>query len=82
MEEITGSFWGACHGGQRGTAEYLLSRGADLSWVGWDGLTPLDAAERHGATDLANWLRALGARSATAASGEGPAPRHRGSEAR
>ncbi|WP_433288862.1 ankyrin repeat domain-containing protein [Pseudonocardia sp. CA-142604] len=63
MEEITGAFWGACHGGHRSTAEYLLSRGADLNWVGWNELTPLDAAVRHGATDLADWLRALGGRS-------------------
>ena len=61
-DEITGSFWGACHGGQRGTAEYLLGRGADLNWIGWGELTPLDAAERAGATDLAEWLRARGAR--------------------
>jgi uncharacterized protein len=77
-EEITGAFWGACHGGHRGTAEYLLTRGADLNWVGWDELTPLDAAVRHGATDLVTWLRALGGRSATVASGEGTAPHRRG----
>jgi ankyrin repeat protein len=65
-EEITGGFWGACHGGQRKTADYLLDRGADLNWIGWDELTPLDAAERAGAADLAEWLRARGARSATA----------------
>src|SRR5215510_1548297 len=46
--EITGSFWGACHGGQRNTAEYLLSRGAELNWIGWDGKTPLDAALKNG----------------------------------
>lgn len=63
-EEITGSFWGACHGGQCATAEYLLDRGADLNWIGWNDLTPLDAAERAGATDLAEWLRTRGARSA------------------
>jgi uncharacterized protein len=82
MDEITGAFWGACHGGRRGTAEYLLSRGADLNWVGWNELTPLDAAVRHGATDLANWLRALGGRSATVTPGEGQAPCHRHGEAR
>jgi ankyrin repeat protein len=63
-EKITGDFWGACHGGQHATAEYLLAHGADLNWIGWDDLTPLDAAERSGATDLAQWLRARGARSA------------------
>ena len=63
-EKIIGDFWGACHGGQATTAEYLLAHGADLNWIGWDDLTPLDAAERSGATDLAQWLRARGARSA------------------
>jgi ankyrin repeat protein len=63
-EKITGDFWGACHGGQAATAEYLLAHGADLNWIGWDGLTPLDAAERSGATALAQWLRTRGARSA------------------
>src|SRR5687768_3916930 len=29
---VTQAFWSACHGGQRGTAEYLLKRGADLNW--------------------------------------------------
>ncbi len=63
-QDITGSFWGACHGGQQATAELLLDHGADINWVGWDGLTPLDAAERHGARDLADWLRVRRARSA------------------
>jgi uncharacterized protein len=63
-EEITRSFWGACHGGRRGTAEYLLDHGADLNWIGWNELTPLDVAERAGATDLAEWLRTRGARPA------------------
>jgi ankyrin repeat protein len=61
---ITGAFWCACHGGQRLTAEYLLSRGADLNWVGYDKLTPFDAAARAGAEDVVEWLRARGAKSA------------------
>lgn len=65
-EEVTGAFWGACHGGRRGTAEYLLDHGADLNWIGWDGLTPLDAAVRHGAGELVEWLGGRGARSAGA----------------
>jgi len=65
-DEVTRSFWGACHGGQRQAAEYLLACGADLDWVGYDGLTPLDAAVRHshGAGGLVEWLRGRGARSA------------------
>jgi ankyrin repeat protein len=61
---ITGALWGACHGGHRDVAEYLLERGADLKWVGWDDLTPLDTALRSGASDLVEWLRGRGAKSA------------------
>jgi ankyrin repeat protein len=56
-DEVTGALWGACHGGQRGTAEFLLERGADINWVAfWDGTTALDAARRSGFDDLADWL--------------------------
>lgn len=61
-EEVTQAFWCACHGGQRATAERLLAGGADASWVGYDGLTPLGAARRSGADGLVAWLRDLGAR--------------------
>jgi ankyrin repeat protein len=67
-EELTHAFWCACHGGQRVTAELLLERGADIDWIGHDGLTPLDAALRSGAHDLAGWLRSRGA----ASSGDEP----------
>jgi ankyrin repeat protein len=63
-DEITAAFWGACHGGHRDVAEYLLRRGADLNWVGWDGLTPVDAAIRSGADDVTDWLERIGGRSA------------------
>jgi len=66
-EHVTGSFWGACHGGHRDVAEYLLGKGAELNWVGWDDLTPLDAAERSGADDVVAWLRNIGGRSSTSA---------------
>jgi uncharacterized protein len=63
--DVTVAFWCACHGGQRLTAEHLLARGAELSWVStWDGLTPLAAARRSGASDVVEWLEALGATSA------------------
>ncbi len=55
-EEITGAFWLACHGGQRTTAEFLLDRGAEINWIGYDELTPLDAARRSNADQLAAWL--------------------------
>lgn len=63
-DEITNAFWCACHGGQRVTAEYLLECGADLNWVGHDGHSPLDAAERSGATEIVLWMGSLGAKSA------------------
>lgn len=68
-DEINPAFWGACHGGQRRSAEYLLERGADINWIpGWERVTPLDAARRSKAGELAEWLRGLGARSAAEAS--------------
>jgi uncharacterized protein len=42
--EITNAFWNACRGGHRQTAEYLLGRGAELNWIGYDRRTPLQAA--------------------------------------
>ena len=61
-EDTTGAFWGACHGGQLATAEYLLARGADLNWVSsWDSTTALEAARRSEARDVVQWLRELGA---------------------
>jgi len=66
---ITSSFWGACHGGHIATAAVLLHHGADINWIGYDGLTPLDAAHRSGATDVAEWL---GQRGAVSASGRRP----------
>jgi ankyrin repeat protein len=64
-DEITQAFWSACHGGQRQTAAYLLDRGADLNWIGWDGLTPLDAATRSNVDDIIELLRSRGAKSST-----------------
>lgn len=61
-EEITNAFWNACRGGQRGTAEYLLDRGADRDWIGHDDQTPLQAAEESGAQEVVDWLRSRGAR--------------------
>ena len=60
-DEITTSFWHACRGGQRWTAEYLLLRGADLNWVGYDRLTPLGAARKSGDREFIEWLVGLGA---------------------
>jgi uncharacterized protein len=74
-DDVDQAFWYACHGGQRATAELLVGRGADLQWVSpWDGLSPLDAAERTAGEltgadrarvdALVEWLVARGARRA------------------
>lgn len=63
--DVSCAFWGACHGDRRDCAEYLLDRGAELNWIAdWEPMTPLDAALRSGAGELAEWLRSRGARSA------------------
>jgi SAM-dependent methyltransferase len=61
-DEITSAFWHACRGGQKQTAEYLLGRGAELNWIGYDEKTPLQVADESGAKDLGSWLRSQGAR--------------------
>lgn len=61
-EAVTHAFWGACHGGRQKTAALLLARGADIDWVGWDGLTPRDAAQRTGDSALVEWIEANGGR--------------------
>jgi ankyrin repeat protein len=55
-EQINGALWGACHGDQQPAAELLLDHGADPHRVGWDGLTPLQAARRSEADRLADWI--------------------------
>ena len=61
-EALSGPFWNACHGGQLGTAQYLLAHGADLNWPApWSGQTPLDVAEKAGCSDVVAWLLEKGA---------------------
>jgi hypothetical protein len=64
-DEVTQALWSACHAGQQRAAEYLLERGANLNWIGWDDLTPLDVALQNDAADLAKWFRSRGARTAS-----------------
>jgi hypothetical protein len=49
LDEVSGAFYQACHGGQRQTAEYLLDRGADINWIPYwaKGRTALDIARTH-----------------------------------
>jgi ankyrin repeat protein len=61
-DDISWALWGACHGGQRTIAEYLLGRGGDINRAApWDGSTPLDAARRSDRPDLVDWLITRGA---------------------
>lgn len=61
--EINKAFWGACHGGQLKSAEYLLGFSANINWIPpWENLTPLDAALRSNADELMKWLRHRGAK--------------------
>jgi ankyrin repeat protein len=64
-EQITNAFWHACRGGQREVAEYLLGRGADLNWAGYDRKTPLDVAHESSAGELVQWLLTSGAKRAS-----------------
>lgn len=58
--ELNDAFWQACHGGQRRTAELLLARGADPTWVPrYAKKSSLAIAESMdtGRQALAGWLR-------------------------
>jgi ankyrin repeat protein len=46
-------------------AEYLLERGANINWIGWDDKTPLDLVAEESQPELAAWLRARGAKHAS-----------------
>ncbi len=59
-EDVTEAFWGACYGGQLATARYLLARGADINWNGWDDKTAFDAATSNRFDDVAQWVRSIG----------------------
>jgi ankyrin repeat protein len=66
-EDISQAFWHACGGGQRRAAEYLLRRGADLSWEpDYAHGTPLAASSGLSTRqeNVISWLRELGASSA------------------
>jgi uncharacterized protein len=63
-QEVRGALWHACRGGHLATAQYLIEKGTDRNWLGWDHLTPLDGARQSGNTQLIAWLEEQGAKSA------------------
>jgi ankyrin repeat protein len=63
-DQITAALWHACRGGQLQGAQYLTGKGANINWVGWDKLAPLDGAQQSGNQDLVGWLRNQGAKQA------------------
>ena len=70
--DLDNALWCAAHGGRHETAELLLDHGADPAWVGHDGLTAAQAAERSDAHELAAWLREGETRSARRTRRAGP----------
>lgn len=63
-DQITAALWHACRGGQLQAAQYLTARGANINWVGWDNIAPLDGAQQSGNQELVAWLRTQGAKQA------------------
>jgi hypothetical protein len=61
-DQVTAALWHACRGGQLQTAQYLAGTGANINWVGWDKIAPLDGALQSGNQDLVAWLRNQGAK--------------------
>lgn len=55
-DDITNACWHACRAGQLATAHVLGAAGAQLDWVGYDGVTPRAAGVASGRADLIAWL--------------------------
>ena len=63
-DQITAALWHACRGGQLQTAQYLSGKGADINWLGWDKIAPLDGAQQSGNQVLVGWLQKHGSKPA------------------
>jgi uncharacterized protein len=63
-DQVTAALWHACRGGQLQTVRYLIEKGANFNWVGWDKIAPFDGAQQSGNQDLVAWLRNQGAKPA------------------
>jgi ankyrin repeat protein len=66
---ITAALWHACRGGQLETVQFLVGKGANINWVGWDKIAPLDGAVQSKNAALITWLLQQGARHARQLSG-------------
>lgn len=55
-DDITNACWHACRAGRPAAARQLVAAGADLEWVGHDGLTPRAAGLASGDDELVAWL--------------------------
>src|SRR6476469_6604080 len=51
-DTITASLWHACRAGSAPTAALLVRAGGDPDWLGWDDMTPGEAARRGGHDDV------------------------------
>lgn len=63
-ELVTAALWHACRGGQLETVQFLVGKGANINWVGWDKIAPLDGAVQSRNMELVSWLLQHGARHA------------------
>jgi uncharacterized protein len=68
---VTAALWHACRGGQLETVQFLAGKGANINWVGWDKLAPLDGAVQSRNAELMAWLLQQGARHARDLTGLG-----------
>jgi uncharacterized protein len=51
-DAITAALWHACRAGSAPTVALLLRAGGDPDWMGWDDMTPREAARRGGHDDV------------------------------
>jgi uncharacterized protein len=51
-ETVTSAFWSASKGLKREAAQYLIDRGGDVNWIGWNDQTCLDIALEVYTTDV------------------------------
>jgi len=70
-ELVTAALWHACRGGHLETVQFLAGKGANINWVGWDKLAPLDGAVQSRNAELMAWLLQQGARHARDLTGLG-----------